>query len=257
MLLNIDVGNTNIKLAIYDLNNIPVGSFRLRTSELRTADEYSMQISYFLKTLNMSYDHISKVVLSSVVPALTSILKLWHEKYLSSKKFLIVSPDLNLNITIKTDTPKATGADLIVNAVSAWEKFQGPTIILTLGTALTIVTINGKGEFLGGSITTGLGTSFNALVSKAAQLKSIPLEYNDHIIGSNTTHALQSGMVLGYVCLIEGMVNKFKQELNEDNIVTIINGGQAPIVLPYLTIDNEYIPDLTMDGLCTIAKLNL
>jgi len=252
-LLTIDLGNTNIAIGFYD-GEILSAHWRLATDHKKMADEYGLQFLGLLENKGLSPADFSGIVLSSVVPPLTERLESACESYLGQKP-LIIHADLNLNIKIRYDDPSAVGADRIADAVAAVSLFSSPACVIDFGTATTFNAINGSDEYLGGAILPGIGLSAEALFERTAKLTTVELTAPPSIIGSNTRHAIQSGLIYGYVSLVEGVVKRFKKELGENTIV-IATGGHVHRISQYTDAIDHIEPWLTLDGLRIIWEMN-
>ena len=206
MLLAIDIGNTQVALGIWDGQEW-LHEWRLRTIHDQTSDEYGILVMNLLQGAGLA-GAIETVILTSVVPPLTMTFRQLSQDYLERDP-IIVNSELDTGIIIQTDNPKEVGADRIVNAVAAYYGYEKPAIVIDVGTATTFDVVSSKGELLGVAIAPGLGVAADALAQRAAQLQHVPLEAPPNAIGRNTVHAMQSGLIYGYVSLIEGMVRDF------------------------------------------------
>jgi len=253
MLLAIDVGNTNITMGLYD-GRAWVRQWRLRTVLDQTVDEYGVYLNSLLREADAS-GKVRKVVLSSVVPPLNKTFTAVCRDYLGHLP-LSVTDQTTTGIRVVTDNPAEVGADRIVNAVAAYSLYPGPAIVIDMGTATTFDAISASGELLGVAISPGLGLAASALAQRAAQLGTVALEAPPHTIGKNTVHAMQSGLVFGYVSLIEGMVQRMKADMNVENISVIGTGGLISTIVPHTKIIDHVEPWLTLTGLRIISELN-
>lgn len=251
MLLTVDVGNTNIVIGILDGKTL-INSGRLSTDIDKTADEYAMTIYSFLQ-LNNALD-IDGAIISSVVPALVRTL-VDAIKTVCNVDALVVGPGIKTGLSIKIDDPAQLGADLVVGAVAAKEKYPQPTIIFDLGTATTGFVLNKNADFIGGIITTGVKTSMNALTSGAALLPQIDISAPKKIIGTNSIECMKSGCVIGTACMLDGLIDKFEQELGERATV-IVTGGLGEAISENCTHDMIIDKDLLIDGLRIIYEKN-
>lgn len=251
MLLTVDVGNTNIVIGILDGKTL-INSGRLSTDIDKTADEYAMTIYSFLQ-LNNALD-IDGAIISSVVPALVRTL-VDAIKTVCNVDALVVGPGIKTGLSIKIDDPAQLGADLVVGAVAAKEKYPQPTIIFDLGTATTGFVLNKSADFIGGIITTGVKTSMNALTSGAALLPQIDISAPKKIIGTNSIECMKSGCVIGTACMLDGLIDKFEQELGERATV-VVTGGLGEAISENCTHDMIIDKDLLIDGLRIIYEKN-
>lgn len=253
MLLAVDVGNTNITLGLWD-GQIWRRQWRLRTVHDQTVDEYGV----YLKALLIDAEAANQVratVLSSVVPPLTSTFIRVCKDYLLQEP-LLVDADTDTGIKIATDNPAEVGADRIVNAAAAYCLHPGSSVVIDMGTATTFDAVSAEGELLGVAIAPGLGLAAEALSSRASQLGRVALEAPPYGIGKNTVHAMQSGLIFGYAALIDGMVSRFKNEMNAPEANVIGTGGLISSIMPYTTVINIVEPWLTLIGLREIFLRN-
>lgn len=257
MLLCIDVGNTNTMLGVYEGSGdaAELGPhWRLETNHERMPDEYAMQLLAFFDYANLDPKEVHGVAIASGVPPLTSK---WNEvcsRYLGHEP-LVVHGQMQTDLTILYDNPASVGADRVVDAVAAFKRYGGPLCIVDFGTATTFEAVTKKGEYLGGAIVPGINISANALYERAAALPKVAIDRPPSAIGRNTTHAMQSGLLFGYVSLVEGMVARFKAELGEGTKV-VGTGGLAPIIAAETDVIEIIEPWLTLDGLRMIYELN-
>lgn len=251
MLLAVDVGNTNIVLGVIDGEKL-VSSGRFSTNIYETEDECAMKIYSFLNLHNNI--QIDGAIISSVVPALVTTLK--KAIYTVCKvNAIVVGPGIKTGLSIKIDDPAQLGADLVVGAVAAKEKYPQPTIIFDLGTATTGSVLDKNGNFLGGTITTGVKTSINALSAGAALLPQIDITAPKKIIGTNSIESMQSGCVIGTACMLDGLIDKFEQELGEKATV-VVTGGLGKSIAKNCSHDMIIDENLLIDGLRIIYNKN-
>ena len=248
MLLAIDIGNTQVALGIWNGEEW-LYEWRLRTIQGRTSDEYGILVMNLLERAGLA-GSIDAVIMTSVVPPLTMTFKQLSQDYLHIDP-IIVDSELDTGITIQTDNPKEVGADRIVNAVAAYYGYDGSAIVIDVGTATTFDVVSSKGELLGVAIAPGLGVAADALSQRAAQLQQVPLEAPPHAIGRNTVHAMQSGLIFGYVSLIEGMVQRLLAEHPDrgQKIVIIGTGGLINLLAPHTSVMDHVDQALTLTGL--------
>lgn len=253
MLLVIDVGNTNTVLGIYDEEEL-VHDWRIRTVVDHTVDEYGMLIYNLYKTSKISSRNITDIIISCVVPPMLNILEPLCEKYFNLKP-LIVGPGVKTGMPIYYDNPKEVGADRIVNAVAAYEKFKQDLIVVDFGTATTFDYVSPKGEYMGGCITPGIMISSDALFERAAKLPRVELSKPKSVVAKDTVSSMQAGIVYGYAGLVDGLVDRIKAEV-KGNPKVVATGGLAKIVAPE-TRTIEVVDDmLTLEGLYIIYKRN-
>lgn len=252
MLLAVDVGNTNIVLGVIDGDKL-ISSGRFSTNIYETEDECAMKIYSFLNLHNNI--QIDGAIISSVVPALVTTLK--KAIYTVCKvNAIVVGPGIKTGLSIKIDDPAQLGADLVVGAVAAKEKYPQPTIIFDLGTATTGSVLDKNGNFLGGTITTGVKTSINALSAGAALLPQIDITAPKKIIGTNSIESMQSGCVIGTACMLDGLIDKFEQELGEKATV-VVTGGLGKSIAKNCSHDMIIDENLLIDGLRIIYNKNI
>jgi len=253
MLLTIDVGNTNLALGLYE-GEKPGPHWRLATDHARMPDEYGLQFLGLLEHVGRTAGELTGVCLASVVPHLTRRVAQACSEYLGQEP-LIVDTGVKTGIRIRYEDPRAVGADRVADAVAALRLYGGPACIVDFGTATTFNALTKDGEYLGGAITAGISLAADALFTHAAKLQQIDLQRPPSVIGRNTVHAMQSGLLFGYVSMVEGMVTRFRAELGDDMKV-IATGGHAEIVARETTVIDVLAPSLTLDGLRIIWELN-
>jgi type III pantothenate kinase len=253
MLLTIDVGNTNLTLGLYEGERLGP-HWRLATDHDRMPDEYGLQFLGLLEHAAQTADALVGICLASVVPQLTGRVAKACREYLRQEPF-IVDAGVKTGLRIRYEDPRAVGADRVADAVAALRLYGGPVCIIDFGTATTFNAVTKEGEYLGGAITAGINLAADALFTHTAKLQRIDLQRPPSVIGRNTTHAMQSGLLFGYVSMAEGMVKRFRDELGKDMKV-IATGGQAEIVASETKVIDILAPWLTLDGLRIIWELN-
>ncbi len=253
MLLTIDIGNTNITLGIYDGETLGP-RWRLATNHERMPDEYGIQIIGLIEHGCCSPDKISGVCMASVVPPLTTKIALACRDYLKLDP-LVVDAGVKTGVRILYENPRAVGADRIVDAAAVRKLYGGPACVVDFGTGTTFDGISNEGDYLGGAIAPGIGIAAEALFTRAAKLPRVDLNRPPAAIGRNTTHAMQSGLLFGYVGLVEGMVTRFRTELGPE-MKTIATGGLAEIVARETDMIDIIAPWLTLDGLRLVWEMN-
>jgi len=253
MLLTIDVGNTNLTIGLYEGDKLG-RHWRLATDHDRMPDEYGMQFLGLLQHDGLTPADLSGVSLSSVVPQLTGRVIQACREYLKQEP-LVVDTGVKTGIRIRYDDPKAVGADRVCDAVAVMHLYGGPACVVDFGTATTFNALTKDGEYLGGAITAGINLAAEALSIHAAKLQRIDLQRPPSVIGRNTVHAMQSGLLFGYVAMVEGMVERFRQELGPEMKV-IATGGLAEIVAKETPAIQVVAPWLTLDGLRLIWEMN-
>ena len=253
MLLTIDIGNTNLTLGLYQ-GEVLGPRWRLATDHDRMPDEYGLQILGLLEHARVDPADLEGVCVASVVPPLTGRLLQACRVYLSQEP-LVVDGGVKTGVTILYEDPKAVGADRIVDAAAVQKLYGGPACVVDFGTATTFDAITVNGEYLGGAIAPGIGIAAEALFTRTAKLPRVDLQRPPSVIGRNTVHAMQSGLLFGYVALVEGMVARFRVELGPAMKV-IATGGLAELVARETAIINIIAPWLTLDGLRLVWELN-
>jgi type III pantothenate kinase len=252
MLLAIDVGNTNIVLGVYRDAKL-VASWRVETHAQRLADEYAVMIERLLSFHELKLGDVNNLVLGSVVPMLTSSLSEFGERYLRCRP-VVVGPGVRTGVRILVENPREVGADRLANTLAAHRLYGGPAIVVDFGTATNFDVVSAEGDFLGGAIAPGLVISMQALSDRAARLYRIELTRPKMAIGKNTMTNMQSGLIFGYVGLVEGLINRIKSELGPAKV--IFTGGLSEIIARETTLVDTINPHLTLDGLRMIFELN-
>jgi len=253
MLLVIDVGNTNVTLGLYEGDKLNP-HWRLATDHNRMPDEYGLQLLGLLQNAGKSIKDLTGISLASVVPPLTQRVVQACREYLKQEP-LVVDTGIKTGIKIRYEDPKAVGADRVCDAVATLKLYGGPACIVDFGTATTFNALTKDGEYLGGAITAGINLAADALFTHAAKLQRIDLQRPPSVIGRNTVHAMQSGLLFGYVSMVEGMVARFKSELGSDMKV-VATGGLAESIAQETKVIDVLAPWLTLDGLRFIWELN-
>lgn len=253
MLLTIDLGNTNLTLGLY--NGDKLGAhWRLATDHARMPDEYGLQLLGLLEHAGHPPGELTGVCLASVVPPLTGRVAQACREYLKQEP-LIVDAGVKTGIKIRYEDPKAVGADRVADAVAVMHLYGAPACVVDFGTATTFNALTRDGEYLGGAITAGVNLAAEALFTRAAKLPRIDLQRPPSVIGRNTVHAMQSGLLFGYVSMLEGMVARFRAELGEDMKV-IATGGLAEVIAGESEVVDIIAPWLTLDGLRILWEIN-
>jgi len=253
MLLTIDIGNTNLTLGLYE--NGQLGAhWRLATDHNRMPDEYGLQFLGLLQNAGKTLKDIKGISVASVVPPLTGRVIQACREYLKVEP-LVVDAGVKTGIKIRYEDPKAVGADRVCDAVAVMKLYGGPACVVDFGTATTFNAVTKDGEYLGGAITAGINLAAEALYTRAAKLPRIDLQVPPSVIGRNTVHAMQSGLLFGYVSMVEGMVSRFRAELGSDMKV-VATGGLAEVVAKETKVIQVIAPWLTLDGLRIIWELN-
>lgn len=252
MLFAIDVGNTNVKFGIHDGQQW-THVWRVQTVADRMADEYAAYFRQFFEDSGLDITQLKRSVVSSVVPKLTPGMIQLAERYVPRKP-VVLQYGVSLGINILTDFPHQVGADLIADAVAAYDYFKANCIVVDFGTATKFIAINAQGDFLGVAISAGLHATVDSLVSKAAKLPYVDLVPPPSVIGRNTIHSMQAGLVVGYVAMTEGLIDRVKAELGEAKVVA--TGGLVSLVAPLTNRFDVVDPNLTLEGLRLVAERN-
>lgn len=254
MLFTIDIGNTNITFGLYDKKQTLKYHWRIKTDHGRLADEYGIIILGLMRHEGLDFRQIRGVAIASVVPPLTPVFEEMIERYIRQKP-LVVGAGVKTGVQIRYDSPRDVGADRIVDAAATFNMYGGPACIVDFGTATTFDAISEKGDYLGGAIAPGVGIAAEALFSRTSKLPRVDLVRPPRAIGSNTVNAIQSGMIFGYVGLVEGMVARFKAELGE-HMRVIGTGGLAQTIAQETDVIEIVNPWLTLEGLRLIWEMN-
>jgi type III pantothenate kinase len=257
MLLAIDVGNTNIVLGVFDGTAL-VEHWRLQTLRERTADELGLLVTGLFADRGLARTAIGGVVLSSVVPPLTRVVRRMVDRYFGHDA-LVVDPAHNCGMPILYNPPADVGADRVVNAVAAYERFgresRRAVIVCDFGTATTFDAISARGEYLGGAICPGVAISADALFQRAAKLPRVDVRKPDTVVGHTTVGAIESGLFWGYVGLVEGLITRMQAELG-GHAACVATGGLAPLIAPETTLIEHVDGNLTLEGLRLVWERN-
>jgi len=246
MLLAVDVGNLHTVLGLYDGDEL-IRHFRVQSDRDRTEDEHSVMLHTLVRIAELDPAEIKESIVASVVPPVTEgivraiINAFGHEP-------LVVGPGIRTGMPILYENPKEVGADRIVNAVAAYDRLGCAVIIVDFGTATTFDCVSEKGEYLGGVISPGIGLSAEALGTRAARLPKIEIQKPPHVLGRNTVHAMQSGLVFGYVGLVDGIVERLREEMGGE-VRVLATGGQASLIASESKTIEEVDEQLTLEGL--------
>jgi len=253
MLLVFDIANTNIKIGMFDGDKLKA-TWRISTGVQRMADEYAVMLYNLLRHQGIDFKDVKKGAMSCVVPPLLTTFNELFERYFNIQP-LVVGPGVKTGVRIHLDYQREVGADLIANAAAALKLYKPPIIIVALGTATAFAIVSKDREYIGGVIAPGLGISAEALFTRTAALPSVELAVPKKAIGSNTQVAMQSGLIFGWVGLIEGIVSRIQKELGEKAMV-VATGGYAGIIAKETKAIDEVNPDLTLIGIKVIHDMN-
>lgn len=253
MLLTIDIGNTNLTLGLYD-GEILGPRWRLATDHEKMPDEYGLQLAGLLEHAGLNIQDIRGICLASVVPPLTGKVLQASRQYLGQEP-LVVDAGVKTGVRVRYEDPRAVGADRIADAAAVQRLYGGPACVVDFGTATTFDGISEEGDYLGGAIAPGINIASEALFLRTAKLPRVDLQRPPTAIGRNTVHAMQSGLLFGYVALVEGMVARFRAELGS-KMKVIATGGLAELIAGETQVIEIVAPWLTLDGLRIIWYLN-
>ncbi|MAP94524.1 MAG: pantothenate kinase [Ponticaulis sp.] len=254
MLLAIDVGNTNTVFGLHD-GETWVAQWRSATDSTKTADDYAVWLTQLCRLEGLSFGAISDCVISTVVPQAKFNFRNLGRRYLNAEPMFIGEPDVSLGVPIRISRPEQVGADRLVNAVGAHKQHTGPLIVVDSGTATTFDIVGADGGFEGGVIAPGINLSMRALHDAAASLPRIAIQRPPQVIGQDTVSAMQSGVFLGYLNLIDGLIRRIKAEYGQPMTV-IGTGGVASLFEGESEEINVFDPDITIRGLYEIFKRN-
>lgn len=254
MLLAIDAGNTNTVFAVYDGEELK-GLWRCSTDTKRTADEYAVWLTQLMSLIDLTRAQISQAIIASVVPEAVFNLVSLCRRYFDTQPLVVGEPGVELGIKVLLDNPSEVGADRVVNAVAARERFGAPLVVVDLGTATTFDVIDADGNYAGGCIAPGINLSLQALYMAAAKLPRIAIRHPEKVIGRSTIPAMQSGIFWGYVGLIEGILTRMAEELGYRPTV-VATGGLAPMFAEATQAIDHIDGDLTLWGLRLIYARN-
>ncbi len=253
MLLTIDIGNTNITFGLYKGDSLNA-SWRIRTIHEKTADEYGILMEQLFRHRGYRPEQVSGAALASVVPPLTPVFVQACRQYIGQAP-LVVDAGVRTGVRIRYDNPREVGADRVVDAAAARALYRLPACVVDFGTATTFDAVSAEGDYLGGAIAPGIGIAAQALFERTAKLPRVELTRPPSVIGRNTTHSMQSGILFGYVGLVEGMVARFKAELGAETCI-IATGGLAEIIARETQVIEIVDPWLTLHGLRVIYEMN-
>ncbi len=253
MLLTIDVGNTNISCGIYD-NDLLIAKFRFITKQTRTTDELALQFHSIMEVKGIKESDVTDIVLSSVVPNLNNDL-ISAVNTLFGKDPFVIGPGIKTGIVVTIENPKSVGADLIVDAVAAYEMYKRDVLVVDFGTCTKFLYINEKGEFQYGVLSPGLEIYASSLWQQTAQLPQVQLKKPKTILARGTVDCMQAGIVYGYIGLTEGIITQLKKEIGHDFPV-LGTGGLGRYICPETDMIDSYDPDIAYKGMKLIFEKN-
>lgn len=253
MLLAIDVGNTSVTVGVFEDDHL-LSTWRFAPDINRSADEYGILMMTLLEHGGVAPAAIRDAVIGSVVHGVEAVMEEACRRYFKARP-LVVGTGVKTGLRILYDSPREVGVDRVADAVAAIHLYGAPLIVVDLGTATVFDAISRKGDYIGGSIAPGLGVSAEALFQRASKLYRVELQPPRSVVGRNTVEAMRSGILLGHVCLIEGMVSRFREELGADAQV-VATGGFAELIAGLTPVIDHVNPDLTLVGLRLIYGLN-
>jgi type III pantothenate kinase len=252
MLLAIDIGNSDVVLGLTE-GDAWRDVWRLKTLPGEPALAYEVKVRQLFLEAGVPLSGVTQVVLSSVVPPLTDRLADMITQ-LFGRPPVVVGPDVYPRLEVRIDRPHEIGSDLVANAVAAYTKYRSNCIVVDFGTALTFTTVTARGQLLGVAIAPGLRTAIKALSQNTAKLPDVPLEMPPTAIGKNTIQAMQAGVLLGYVGLVESLVHHIRTELGDPDCRAVATGGLSSVITPLKRLFHAIEPNLTLDGLRIIGQ---
>lgn len=254
MILTMDLGNSHIVVGVFEHDTLRY-KWSMETVQKKTIDEYAMQLKVFFDFEQLTFSQVDGIILCSVVPSMMYTFEQLFMRYFRQKP-LVVGPGVKTGLNIKYENQREVGADRIVNAISALQQFGGrPIIVVDFGTATTYCYLNARGEYLGGAIAPGVHISTEALYEHAAKLPRIEIATPPNVIGKNTVHAMQAGIVFGWIGQVEGIVHRMKAQSDEEPLV-VATGSMASLIANETTAIDVVDEDLTLKGLHIIYKRN-
>jgi len=254
MLFCIDIGNTNIKLGLFQGDDMQ-NHWRISTDQSKLADEYAVLLTQLFEIEKINFKGVTAVAISSVVPPLTLIFVELCQRYFDLTP-LMYEPNMNIGMRINTDYPAEVGPDLVMNALAAFQIYQSSVIIIGFGTATSFVAVSEFGDLEGVAIAPGILTSANSLFRSASALPQVALSHPKVAIGKNTMDSMRSGIVFGFVGLVEKLIRKMKEEMGSDSHV-IATGGLASLIAPETNLIERVEPNLALIGLKRLYEINI
>jgi type III pantothenate kinase len=253
VLIAVDAGNTHTVVGLFQGEDL-TDHWRIATNAARASDEHALLLAQFLAQHGSDFDDVSGMVVSSTVPRLTAVLRTLAERYLRVSP-VVLETGTRTGMPILYDNPRQVGPDRIANAVAAWDRYGGPTIMVDFGTATTVDAVSAKGEYLGGAILPGIEISLDALFARAAALSWVELVKPRRVIGKTTAESVQSGVLYGFASAVDGLVTRFQAELGPCTVVS--TGGLAELLTPLTETIAHHEPWLTLRGLRLIHAMNM
>ena len=255
MLLAIDIGNSNISVGLFDREKTLKFLASIDTDSRKTADQISIDLMNLFTLYGCDIHDVSGAILSSVVPPMNFMMEKALTRLLGRPP-MVVGPGVRTGLNIRLTVQSQVGADIVANAVAALEKFQPPIVTVDMGTATTIGVISEGRNYEGGLLLPGVGVSLEALSSRAAQLPAISLQHPKALIGKNTEECMRSGIVYGTAGMLDGIVDRIRDQFPGKFVTVVATGGNAPVIVKYCRNQIVYDKYLLMDGLWTIYQKN-
>ncbi len=253
MILSVDIGNRDITLGGFENGSLAVVS-RMATDTAKTEDEYAAGILQILALHGVGREGIDGAIISSVVPPLNAVIKK-AIAFLYGIEPLMVGPGIKTGINIHCDSPSSVGADLVAACVAAHALYGSPSLVIDMGTATNMMVMNGKGAFIGVAIIPGVGVGLDALAKETAQLPQVSLEAPRTIIAKNTADCMRSGVIFGNACMVDGMIDRIREEIGEE-LPVYATGEFAPLILAHCRHNITQDAHLTLKGLYLLYQKN-
>jgi len=254
MLLAVDIGNTNVVIGCLDENNRVTKLFRMVTDLKKTEDEYAAGIAMILQLGNMAPNTFEGAIICSVVPPLTEIFRKAAEQF-TGRKAMVVGAGIKTGLNIMIENPASLGSDIVAASVAAMQEFPLPVIVMDMGTATTITVIDEGNRFLGGAIVPGVALSLNALSAGTSLLQTVPIDAPQKVISDTTITCMQSGAIYGNASMLDGMIDRFEQQLGRKASL-VATGGIAAKIVPHCKHEIVYDENLLLRGLGILYQKN-